>query len=88
MHSPKFTDDISFGKPIVTIDMKQVVPLKPDQSHAMFSLFLHKSLPTLSGERVVWIHRDKSTQFTELSNAQLQGCSKIGETHLCSFQHT
>ena len=26
------------------------VPLKPDQNQAMFSLFLHKSLPTLSGD--------------------------------------
>ena len=59
----------------------------------MFSLFLHKSLPTISGERVIRIHGDKtilavgpeSTQFTELSKAQLQGCSKIGETYLCSF---
>ena len=24
----------------------------------------------------------------ELSEAQLQGCPKIGETYLCSFQHT
>ena len=25
------------------------VPLKPSENHAMFSLFLHKSLPTVSG---------------------------------------
>ena len=36
------------------------VPLKPDQNHTMFSLFLPKSLPTLSGERTVQIHGDKS----------------------------
>ena len=72
------------------------VPLKPTQNHAMFSLFLHKSLPTISGERVVRIDGDKtilavgpeSAQFTELSKAQLKGWSKIGETYLCSFQHT
>ena len=62
----------------------------------MFSIFLHKSLPTISRERVIRIHGDKtilmvgpaSSQFTELSEAQLQGCSKIGETYLCSFKHT
>ena len=72
------------------------VPLKPAQNHAMFSLFLQTSLPTISGERVIRILGDKtilavgpeSTQFTELSKAQLQGCSKIGETYLCSFKHT
>ena len=72
------------------------VPLKPTENHAMFSLFLHKSLSTINGGRVVRIHRDKtilavgpaSSQSTELSEVQLQGCSKIGETYLCSFQHT
>ena len=72
------------------------VPLKPTENHAMFSLFLHKSLPTISGDRVVRIHREKtilavgpeSSQFTELSKAELQGCPKIGETYLCGFQHT
>ena len=29
------------------------VPLKPTENHAMFSLFLHKSLPTISGDKVV-----------------------------------
>ena len=49
------------------------VPLKPMQNHAMFSLFLHKSLLLISGDKVVRIHGDKtilavgpaSSQFTE-----------------------
>ena len=62
----------------------------------MFSLFIHKSLPTISGDRVVRIHGantilavgPESAQFTELNEAQLQTCTKIGETFLCGFQHT
>ena len=68
----------------------------PMQNHAMFSLFLRKSLPTISGEKVVRIHGDKtilavrpeSSQFTELSEAQLQSCAKVGENYLCSLKHT
>ena len=36
------------------------VPLKPTENHAMFSLFLHKSLPTVSGDKVVRIHGMKT----------------------------
>ena len=72
------------------------VPLKPSQNHAMFSLFLHKSLPTISGDSIIRIHGMKtilavgpeSAQFTELTEAELQACTKIGETFLCGFQHT
>ena len=35
------------------------VPLKPTENHAMFSLFLHKSLATISRDRVVRIHGEK-----------------------------
>ena len=71
------------------------VPLKPDRNHAMFSLFLHKSLPTLRGESVVRIHGDKNilavgpatTQFSELTETELAACTRIGETHLCNFKH-
>ena len=53
------------------------VPLKPMENHAMFSLFIHKSLPTISGDRVVRIHGTntilavgpESAQFTELNEA-------------------
>ena len=72
------------------------MPLKPTENHAMFSLFLHKSLPTVSGDKVVRIHGMKtilavgpeSAQFTELTEAELQTCTKIDETFLCGFQHT
>ena len=30
----------------------------------------------------------ESVQFTELTEAELQTCTKIGETFLCGFQHT
>ena len=45
------------------------VPLKPTENHAMFSLFLHKSLPTISGERVVRIHWDKTILAVGLESA-------------------
>ena len=72
------------------------VPLKPMENYAMFSLFIHKSLPTISGDRVVRIHGantildvgPESAQFTELNEAQLQTCTKNGETFLCGFKHT
>ena len=31
------------------------IPLKPDHDHMMYTLFAHKSLPTLNGDRVVRI---------------------------------
>ena len=71
------------------------VPLKPVENHSMFSLFLPKSLPTISGNRVARIHGEKtilavgpeSAQFTELNEAQLQTCTKIGETFPVSYTH-
>ena len=41
----------------------------------------------IHGEKSILAIGPASTQFTELGDAELEGCSKIGETHLCIFQH-
>ena len=81
------------GKPL---EVFVRIPLKPDHDHMMYTLFTHKSLPTLNGDRVVRIRGHKNilavgptaTRFSELSEADLQACTNLGHTYLCDFRHT
>ena len=41
----------------------------------------------IQGEKSILAIGPASTQFTELGDAELEGCSKIGETHLCIIHH-